>query len=185
MEVNGAAVVSLPLFVKDTFGEEGFRRWLNALSEHARSVYKSPIFQSTWYPLQEILVEPTKIICDLFYAGNLKGAWECGRQSAEQGLRGIYKVFVRLSSPEFLINKASVILPTYYRPSKMQVIENTRGHAIVRALDFPGMHKVIEFRMAGWMERALEISGCKNVEMKINCSITEGAQYSEFEGSWS
>ncbi len=185
MEVNGAAVLSLPLFVKGNFGDEGFQRWLNALSEHARKVYSAPIFQSGWYPMQEILIEPTKKICELFYQGDLKGAWECGRHSAEHGLRGIYKVFVRLSSPEFLINKASIILPTYYRPSSMKVMENVRGHAVVRVEDFPGMHKVIEFRMAGWMERALEISGCKNVQMKIICSITEGAQYTEFEGSWS
>jgi hypothetical protein len=122
MEVNGAAVVSLPLFIKDRYGEEGFRRWLDSLSEQSREIFSLPVFQSSWYPMKEILVEPTKKLCELFFDGNLKGAWVCGRHSADHGLRGIYKVFVRLSSPEFLINKASVILPTYYRPSKMKVI---------------------------------------------------------------
>lgn len=185
MEVNGAAVLSLPLFVKTRFGEEGFQRWLDALSGQAREVFSTPIFQSSWYPMKEILVEPTRSICELFYHGDLKGAWDCGRHSADHGLRGIYKVFVRLSSPEFLINKASVILPTYYRPSRMLVIENKKGLAIVRVLDFPEMDTVIELRMAGWMERALEISGCKNVRMTIACSLTEGAPYTEFHGSWS
>jgi hypothetical protein len=185
MEVNGAAVLSLPLFIKAEHGEEAFQRWLDSLPEQARNVFSTPIFQSAWYPMKEILVEPTKKICELFYGGDLKGAWDCGRYSADHGLRGIYKIFVRLSSPEFLINKASIILPTYYRPSKMKVIENAKGHAIVRVIEFPEMDKVIELRMAGWMERALEISGCKDVHMKLICSLTEGAPYTEFEGSWS
>jgi hypothetical protein len=185
MEVNGAAVISLPLFIKEKFGEQGLQRWLEALPEQARNVYSTPIFQSAWYPMKDILVDPTKKLCELFYNGDLQGAWDCGRFSADHGLRGIYKIFVRLSSPEFLINKASIILPTYYRPSTMQVVENAQGHAIVRVVDFPEIDKVIELRMGGWMERALEISGCKDVQMKIVCSITEGAPYTEFQGSWS
>jgi hypothetical protein len=67
----------------------------------------------------------------------------------------------------------------------MKVVENTKNHALVRVVDFPEMHKVIELRMAGWMERALQVSGCKNVVMKILCSLSEGAPYTDFEGSWS
>ena len=184
MDVNGTAVISIPLFIKSKFGEEKFKFWLDSLSPEAYDVYKTSVFPSLWYPMKEILIEPTKNICDLFYNGSLNGAWESGRFSAEYGLKGIYKMFVKLSSPEFLIKKASVILPTYYRPSAMKVIENTKGYAMVRVTEFLEMEKVIEHRMGGWMERALEICGCQEVKMEITKSITTGDPYTEFQSTW-
>jgi hypothetical protein len=184
MEVNGTAVISIPLFIKSKFGGEKFDLWLKSLSPEAYDVYKTSIFPSLWYPLKEILIEPTKRICDQFYEGRLDGAWESGRYSADYGLKGIYKMFVKLSSPEFLIKKASVILPTYYRPSTMKVVENRRGFAIVHVTEFADIEKVIEYRMGGWMERALEICGCKKVKMEITKSITKKDPYTEFQATW-
>ncbi len=184
MQVKGTAVASIPIFIREKFGEEGFKRWLDSISPEASKVYSSSILVSSWYPLKEILVEPSANICKLFYNGNLSGVWECGRFSAEYGLRGIYKIFVKFGSPGFLIKRASIILPTYYKPSAIEVIENTRDYAILHITQFPEINKLIEFRIAGWMEHALEISGCKDVEIKITKSLTEGDPYTEFQDSW-
>jgi hypothetical protein len=46
------------------------------------------------------------------------------------------------------------------------------------------MDEVIENRIAGWMQRAVEISGCRHVAVKTDKSLTKQESYTEFKVSW-
>jgi len=185
MEVKGTAVTTIPLFVKKKHGEAAYEKWLGALSPKARGAFSGMVLSSAWYPLHEMLVEPTQAICDMFYGGSMQGAVELGRLSADHGLRGVYRLFVRVSNPEFIIQRAGQILPTYYRPSGMKVTEHARGRAVVRVTEFPEPHPVVEHRILGWMGQALEICGVKNVRGAIRSSMASGAPHTEFDLTWS
>ena len=87
MKVKGSAVATLPLFVKQKFGEDGFQKWLASLSPEAQDVFKNNVLTVGWFPLKQILSEPTKKICDLFYNGNIQGAWDLGLRMAIPGFR--------------------------------------------------------------------------------------------------
>lgn len=184
MEVKGSAVVAIPIFIKDKFGEEGYQRWLAELSPPAREVYGSAVMVSSWYSVKEIFIEPSKKMCELFYQGDAKGAWEAGRFSAEHGLKGLYRIFVKLGSPEFIVSRASHILPMYYRPCEMKLVEHAKGRAVIHIPLFPEPHHLLEVRIAGWMERAIELSGGKEIGVKITKSLAKGDPYSEFLVSW-
>lgn len=184
MDVKGTAVATLPLFIKHKFSDNGFNQWLNALSPEAKEVFSHQVMATSWFPLKSILVEPTQKMCTLFYNGNARGAWENGRFSADHALKGVYKIFIKLGSPEFLIKKASTILPTYYRPCTMELVSNQSQSAQVRITEFKEIDPTIEARIGGWIERALEISGCKDVKVSISQSLTTGKDYSEFCITW-
>ena len=184
MEVKGTAIVTVPLFIKERFGEGGLNRWVNALTPEARKVYPNSILASNWYPLKEVLIEPLHKICGLFYAGDPKGARESGRFSADYSLKGIYKIFVKLGSPEFMLRRAGSILPMYYTPSEMKVVESRKGQGIMQITKFPEMDQVLEIRIVGWMERAVEISGGKQPHIKITKSLTAGDPLTEFLATW-
>ena len=185
VEVKGTAIINIPLFIKERFGEGGLNQWIDALTPEARKVYQASVFVSSWYPLKELLIEPLRKMCALFYAGDLiKGARESGRFSADNSLKGIYKIFVMLGSPEFMVRRAGTILPIYYRPSEMKVVECRKGQGILQITKFPDMDRVLEIRIAGWMERAIEISGGKQPNIKITKSLTAGDPLSEFLGTW-
>ena len=183
MEVKGTSVATIPEFVRHGFGSR-FNEWIDSLSDGSRKIMNSTILMSDWYPLQESVVEPTGKICDLFYGSQDRGAWEAGRFSADFALKGIYKVFVKWGSPEFLVKRASKIMPTYYRPSELGVYEMSYGKAKVHITEFPEPSRFVELRIAGWMERALEISGCKGIEVKITYSLTKGDPFTEFLAKW-
>ncbi len=184
VEVKGTAIITIPLFIKDRFGEGGLNQWIDALTPEARTVYPASVLVSSWYPLKEFLIDPLRRMCDLFYAGDLKGARESGRFSADYSLKGIYKIFVKLGSPEFMLRRAGTILPIYYAPSEMKVVECRKGQGIMQITKFPGMDQVLETRIAGWMERAIEISGGKQPNIKITKSLTGGDSLSEFLATW-
>lgn len=186
MEVKGSAVVVLPEFIKNNFGQQNFKTWLNSLSKEANEVYRSRILVSAWYPLETIFTEPTRKMCNMFYNRDLKGAWEVGRFSAEYAVRGVYKIFVRIATPQALTKRASQILTTYYRPCSIKAKKILKKkETIIRITKFPEMNKIIENRILGWIERTLEICGYKNIDINVVRSLNRGDSISEFKINWS
>ena len=182
MEVRGSVVSSIQNFVKEK-QSEGYDKWLSALSDDSQDIMKR-VSTSKWYPIDAGVLEPTKIMCDLFYNDLKKGAWESGRYSAQMGLTGIYKVFVIVSTPAFLIKRAARILATFYTPTELEVVNSTDHSMVVHFTQLPTKNELLEFRISGWMERALEICGCKNLSLRITQSIAKGDKLFEVQISW-
>ena len=127
MEVRGKAIYTIPKGIVKKFGKEGLDRWLDSISPGAQAVYNSPINPKDWFPLKETLVEPMANIAQLFFDWNLeKAGWEFGGFSAEYGIKGLYRMFFKLASPGHIIDKAVDILPFYYKPSAIEVVENKK-----------------------------------------------------------
>jgi len=184
MEVKGTAVLSIPRFIEEKFGDEGLQKWLNSLSDEAKNVYSQNILASKWYPMNEILVHPTRELCKLFYSGSIKGAWEAGRFSANHALNGVLKIFVKLGTPGFIISRSTSILPSFYHPSEIKVIESDSNRCVICITQFSELSDVIENRIGGWMERALEIQGCKGVSVKITKSVTKNDTNCQYTVTW-
>jgi hypothetical protein len=168
---QGTAIITIPLFIKERFGKRGLNQWKDALTPEARKVYPASVLVSSWYPLKDFLIEPLRKMGGLFYARDLKGAKESGRFSADYSLKGIYKIFVKLGSPEFMLRRAGSILPIYYTPSEMEVVECRKGRGIMQITQFPDIDQGLEIRIGGWIERAIEISGDKQPNIKNTKSL--------------
>jgi hypothetical protein len=182
MEVKGTAVLPIVHFAREKFDGK-FGDWINSLSSESADIMNT-VVNSSWYPMNEAMIEPTEKICDLLYSGNPDGAVEMGKYSADYGLKGVYKLFVKLGSPSFIINRASSILPTYYKNSVIKVVEERKNGSVIHVSNFPDMHKLIELRISGWMIRALEICGCKDVKVNITRSLTRGDSVTEYNIQW-
>ncbi|MEO0293686.1 MAG: hypothetical protein ABIN61_05640 [candidate division WOR-3 bacterium] len=184
MEVKGSGIIVLYEFIKTNFGMKNLNLWLNSLPKEAKEVYSKRILVSSWYSLKEFFVEPTRKMCELFYNKDLKGAREVGRFSAEYGLKRFYSSFLRTNTPQALVKRASQIFSTYYRPCVVEAEEKGEKKILVRIKEFPEMDEIVENRILGWIERAIEIWRGKNVQIKIIKSLVLGDSFSEFEISW-
>lgn len=185
MKVKGTALAFLPTFIKDQFGEGKYKEWLESLPDESRGIYSSKILASQWYPLEEAFTVPLKKTCDNFYNGDPKSAWRIGRYSADYGLQGVYKLLVRLGSPEALAKRAGSVMEKYYDPSSIECVEAVKNRAVLRVTHFPDWNKHIEYRIGGYMERGIEISGGKNPSVDITSSMTRGNKYTEYNIAWS
>ena len=182
MEIKGTAVKSIRDFVYNNYKDQ-YSVWYESLSAKAQDIISNSI-TNQWYPLQEGVVEPTQKIGALFFNGDTtKAAFESGKYSAEIALHGVYKLYVRFSSPGHVVDRGSRILPAYYNPSK--IVQIRRENQLVRyeMTECEGIDEVVEYRIAGWMYKALEISGCKTYDVQIQESIkTHGRTI--FEAIW-
>ena len=185
MEVKGTAIMATREFVKSKFGEPGLAKWIAKLSPASAEVYAGPVLTNQWYDLKKILEEPCRAIADVFYGGDKRAFQEVGKHSADHGLKGIYKLFVKIGSPQFILSKAGTILPTYYKPSAMRGEEADKNTYRVFINQFDQYSDVIEHRIAGWMERALEICGCKAIRVKVIKSLSNRDPFTQYDIDWS
>ncbi|MFC2136646.1 hypothetical protein ACFLTE_00580 [Bacteroidota bacterium] len=183
MNIKGSAVKSIKDYV-ETNHPEKLDEWLNSLPEDSKKLFSFPIYATNWYPIDVAAIIPTEKIGEIIFNSADKGAWELGRYSADIALNGIYKVFIRVLNPAYLIQRASKILPTYYSPSKMEAISQGKKSVTLHVTEFENPHSIIDQRIAGWIERALEITKCKDISINISKSMAKGDDITEFQVSW-
>ncbi len=182
MEVKGTAIKSIKEFVLYNYQAQ-FQDWLKELSPKAKETLMNSL-SNQWYPLQEGIVEPTSVIAKFFFGGDIRlAAFECGKYSAQIALTGVYKIYVKFSSPAHVVDRGSRILPAYYNPSKISQIARENNLVRYEMTDCIGISEVVEYRIAGWMYKALEISGCKTMSVIVAESVRTHNR-TVFEARW-
>ena len=102
----------------------------------------------------------------------------------EGQLRGIYKVFVKLGSPGFVVTRISAVHATYFRG--VQILPEVEDHsALIKYIGFQPQHDILEYVIVGFFRKALEISGARHVSMNFTVPISQGGPYSELSITWS
>ncbi len=184
MRVKGTAVRSIQEFVQTQHSNK-YAEWLKVMPEASRVIMSKPVYVSDWYSVRDAAIEPTIAIGKVIFNGDLvKAGWETGRYSSESALKGVYKIFVKLATPQFIISRAGQILPSYYDPALLSIKETGAKHVIMIVTKLPVNHEVLEARIFGWVQRALEFTGCKNVNISPTKSMTKGDSITELMITW-
>jgi len=184
MEVKGTALKTTSDFVKSKFPKQ-YEEWFLTLPEKTKLLYKN-INVASWYPMNENYLVPIDRIVEMFYPNNNKmGAEEIGRFSAEIALKGIYKVFLMVASPNYMLKRASQVFSTYYMPGEIKISENLERKAVLQISKFNEISLNLEYRIAGWCMRALELTNCSKAAYTIPKSIARGDNVTELAFTWS
>ncbi|MCB8964445.1 MAG: hypothetical protein H6536_05320 [Bacteroidales bacterium] len=184
MEIKGSAVKATPDFVKSNYYNR-YNDWVNALPEPSRYIIEHPIYATTWYPLMESTIIPTQKVAELFFGGdNAMAAREIGRFSSDIALKGMYKIFVRISSPQFVLSKAYHIFATYYQPSDIKIIEITEKRTILLLSKFHRNEELIMERIAGWIEHTLEITLKSPLKVEVEYSTDGNNLSARITATW-
>jgi hypothetical protein len=184
MEVKGTGLVTTRDFVKAKFPLQ-FEKWQNSLPIKSRDIYTGMVMNAGWYPISDAYLTPMETICHMFYNGDAaKTGDEMGRFSAEVALTGIYKAFLIMASPNFLMKKASTMMSTYYKPCAIVTEETGPNQITLTIKQFSSINKIFEYRLSGWCKRALELSKCKNVNYRIVKQLSMGAPKTEVIFTW-
>jgi len=184
MQVKGTGIKTTKEFVKFHFADE-YTNWINSLPIKSKKLYLVNTQFASWFPIQEAYIDPLDKIIELFYNGNHKeGANAIGRFSADYALKGIYKVFLLIASPQFLMKRASKIITTYYEPCEILISENGNKSIVLSIFKFDQINEALEYRIGAWCQRALELAHCKNVNYKIQKSLTKKDSVTEINFNW-
>lgn len=183
MEVKGTAIKTVPQFVKDNYPDR-YNEWFDKLPQESKKIMSDRISLTQWYPLEWGLVEPTRLIGQMFYGDIEKGAFELGRYSSAMAIKGIYKMLVKVSSPSFIVNRASSIMTGYYRPCVIKVTSRTKGRAVIAITDFPEADVVVDHRVYGWILNTMQFSSFHSPKVSLQKSMGKGDDVTEFIVEW-
>jgi hypothetical protein len=184
MEIKGLSVKSIPEFVQKNYPSQ-YMEWLNALPEQSQQIFRGFIKVNEWYPINYGLTIPFRTVGKVLFNDDWKKAvWTMGRFSANEALTGIYKLYVQLGSTKHIIDRASRVMSAYFSNSEIKVVAFTKNHLTVHITKFDEPDEAIEYNIGGWIERALEISGCKKVSVQITKSLARKDAVTELQVNW-
>jgi len=184
MQVKGTSIITTRDFVKE-FYPERFNDWIKSLPPESRKIYEGVVKVSEWYDIDTAYYIPMDSIVDHFFNYNAQKAGEdLGKYSAKVALTGIYKVFLLVASPQYLVKRASKMMETFYIPSEVEVVEIAPNSAVLKIKKFDGLTKVLEYRFAGWIIKALEFCNKKNITYRITSHISTGQSSTNIEFKW-
>jgi hypothetical protein len=184
VQIKGSAIKETIEQIKKRAGEEAFQKILGLLDEETRKVCGGEIFASSWYSL-DFFTRFLEIEIRVLANGNEEMVTRGSEAIIERQLRGIYKAFVKLGSPEFVIKRIAAVHATYFQGVPIDVQLQGQGKAKIRYTGFQQQHRIMGFAIIGFFKKALEISGAKDIALNFTTPIEEGKDYCELSIAWS
>jgi hypothetical protein len=183
-QIKGRVLLDTFESIRARIGDAQLQALVSTLEGPVRQVLQGKISVGEWYPLE--------VMTSLMTAGvrELDGGDESvivARSEAviERELRGVYRIFVRLGSPESIIKRITAIHETYFKEVQISQRFLDQRKAVVRYTGFGPEHRVIEPAIIGFYRKALEISGAKTIEARFTTPISAGSGFSELQITWS
>jgi len=180
-EAKGVGLRGILKYIKLNH-EPGISSLLSRLADPEKKIFESPILTSKWYPYSAF-AGLLKIMDEEMGGGDLRLCRKYGESAGSLDLSSIFKIFLKVGSPQFIIKRSDWFWKQYYRPGGMEVPETSDTMVRIRIKDFP-MVKQHCMVMEGWMEKSLLMSGAKNPRMKEVQCRNEGAPFCEYIGEW-
>ena len=182
-QVKGTALQSSLRFVRERFGAAALEGILRALPSDERSLLGGTILVSSWYPLQALLSYMQEAERQLA-AQEPELLFQMGKASCDHGVTGVYKIFFKVGSPEFVVSRAARVFSSYYDSGELRVVESRDGHAAVEIVAIQPAAPQLCARFYGWMHRTLELSGARNLRSSHSTCVHRGDAVCRFEGTW-
>jgi hypothetical protein len=185
VEVKGSVVSDSVKAVKEQFGDQTYNTIVGQLKGETRALFERASFLSaSWYSL-DAFTEFLEMDIKVTAKGNEQELIKRAEVVIEHQLSGIYKMFVRFGTPQFVLNRLSIIHQTYFRGVDATVSMPSTGRAVLKYTGFAKQHRLIGLTIIGFYRKALEISGAKDVNAKFTTSIEDDKGYCELNLSWS
>jgi hypothetical protein len=184
VQIKGSAIRETINQILRRSGDDALGKILGLLDDEARAVFKGEIFASSWYPL-DAFTRFLELEIKVLAGGDQSMVTRGSEAVIERQLRGIYKAFVKLGSPEFVIKRIAAVHATYFEGVPIEVDVPAPCSANVRYKGFKKQHRIMGFAIIGFFRKALEISGAKDVAIHFTVPIDEGKEFAELSITWS
>jgi hypothetical protein len=182
-QVKGTAVQSSLRYVRERFGEGPLARVLEALPEGDRQALGHGILASSWYGMDAFLRFMQEVERQL-------GAQEpdvvrkMGRASCDYGVTGVYKIFFKVGSPEFIISRAARVFSSYYDTGELRIVESAPRQVAAELAGLQGGAPQFCERIFGWVQRTRELAGAKGLRSAHSACVHRGDPVCRFAGTW-
>jgi hypothetical protein len=183
VEIKGSAVLDSITGIKKRDGDRGFAEIVAQVDEETKKLLQSVISSSSWYSL-DLFLRFLAVELKKSAQGNEQVLITRSEKVVERQLRGVYKIFVKMGSPEFLMKRIAAVHATYFNGVAIDFKLVSPGNAVIRYTGFEPQHRLIGFTLIGFFRKALELSGAKDRQVRFTTPIEDGKGFAELAVSW-
>lgn len=166
-KINGSDVVSLRKVFKEA-GHSTEQVFLNKLSPDMLDFYKTTLHTS-WNPIQK-QTELYRYAADALFPEKREKMFLLGKAMATNTFSGVYKIFLRIPSVQFIISRAVSIWKSYH-DTGVACIENVTDNScdfVVR--EYPSFPQELQLMTKGHITTLLEMAGRSDIKVVLDTS---------------
>ncbi len=182
-KTKGVALIHMAEFIQETWGADGFARYLKALPEDLRGRLQQPN-ATEWYSLAGH-AESIKRLADLFYGGDYSKTDVVGVHNLNKSVNGVYRLVVRLLEPEFLIRKSARLWSAFVDTGTLQVERVGERQLRIWLEGIRSPHPAWCHSVGGSFVGALQACHAKDAKSVHDRCVANGAAACEYQVSWS
>jgi hypothetical protein len=164
-------------FVEHKFGTQGLEKVINSLSDSDQKIATvGASLINSWVEVDAHVRLLAAIVNELNHEED-KILLEVGEWIAMKQLNSIYRAFLVVVSPEFMLKRSSTIFHTFYDEGAMEVKILAPGKVDCIFRGFTKQQQLIELSITGWFTGAAKLSRARNVKLDITTSLSEDKGY--------
>jgi hypothetical protein len=164
-EIKGQSLKNYASTLRDIRGDAVADRVLALVSRELRDgLVNQTILTGGWYPVahkRELHEAGAKV------TGEARFARTMSYEMTQRDLSGLYRTFVRIATPRYVLSIASRIFSTYFRPGEMRVVERRSGFVKVELTRCFGFDVNLWEDVMGGCEATLAVAGAQACRVRI------------------
>jgi len=169
-------------YVEQTYGAAGWNEVLAASPPGDRAVLSSVVAVG-WYDLGAY-ARVLRTIDETHGSGDLELLNAIGRYGAEKDITTVYRLFFRLQSPAYAIEKIAEYWRKFHDTGVWRVERRGDGRAHGTLRDWGYVERTLCREMTAYMTRVLELVGAKDVRLAHPRCRAEGEEECFFTLRW-
>lgn len=169
IQIKGPSLNYLKEFIDEKY-PGSYHRWLEALPAESKEIFNDLILSTNWYNLNNSHIKGIKTLGKVFFNGDeFKAAYEMGKFGGKKALTGLYKVFIRIPSLDFIVKKVSTIAATYYSDGvKITIPHRNAKRMVLSVQGFDVGQELMMANIAGWLDNLMNIISKKQYKIAYN-----------------
>ena len=182
-EIKGQSLKNYLITLRAIRGDEVAARMLALLSRELRDgLVNQTILTGGWYPVafkRELHEAGAKV------TGEPRFARTMSYEMTQRDLSGLYRTFVKIATPRYVLSIASRIFSTYFRPGEMRVVERRDGYVKVELTQCFGFDANLWDDVMGGCEATLVAAGARSCRVRVLSGGKDGDDFAVATGWWS
>jgi predicted hydrocarbon binding protein len=179
---KGIGFANVRAFVEERYGSGSWNKVLGELVAADRRELEG-IVPVGWYSLA-LYARLIRAVDQVFGYGDLSLVVQIGRFEAERDLTTIHRIFLRLASPAFMLEKQADYWRRFHDTGQWVVQRDAERRVTAYLDDWGYVDPALCREVVGYVTRSFELIGAKNVRMEHSQCRGRGDPRCVFLGRW-
>lgn len=175
-------------FIKNKYGDPEFEKVVSLLSDENKKLFlASRILDSQWVSMDS-WINFWQIAIKELCNNDESVIIDAGVHNAKKELTGIYKAFLKISSPLFLVRRVPFMTKMYLKSDDEKISVTTHKQEenkfTIDLEKLDAKYRLFELGLLGWVKEAFTLSGAKDLQVAVSKSLSDGEGIIQFAISW-